>query len=182
VHTAVLADGHKSSSYVEKIDINCWEKLEDISFVFYSETCLNQMSFWPKFCVLDRQVLIHVKLTRIAYIETLFYCILIFFFLHYKFSFSILHFVGVRGQLLFRIIWSSRPRYWYYNTGNTSILPVSAILVQILVSQYLPEFSSICNTRRYWSLPNYEDCRHRKILGILVIPVLQILEDSGKYW
>ena len=45
VHTAVLADGHKSSSYVEKIDINCWEKLEDISFVFYSETCLNQMSF-----------------------------------------------------------------------------------------------------------------------------------------
>jgi len=41
-------------------------------------------------------------------------------------------------------------------------LPVSAILVQILVntglqvSQYLPEFSSICNTRRYWSLPKYE--------------------------
>jgi hypothetical protein len=46
-------------------------------------------------------------------------------------------------------------------------------------------------------LANYEDCRYRKILGntgntsiadtggfweILVIPVLQILEDSGKYW
>ena len=61
----------------------------------------------------------------------------------------------------------------------------------------LPEFSSICNTRRYWSLPKYEYCRYRKILGntgntsiadtgrfwkILVIPVLQILEDSEKYW
>jgi hypothetical protein len=57
-------------------------------------------------------------------------------------------------------------------------------------------------------LANYENCRYRKILGntgntsiadtggfweilvipnciywkILVIPVLQILEDSGKYW
>jgi hypothetical protein len=49
-------------------------------------------------------------------------------------------------------------------------------------------------------LPKYEYCRYRKILGntgtkcntsiadtgrfckILVIPVLQILEDSGKYW
>jgi hypothetical protein len=46
-------------------------------------------------------------------------------------------------------------------------------------------------------LPNYEYCRYRKILGntgntsiadtgrfwkILVIPALQILEDSGKYW
>jgi nitric oxide reductase large subunit len=72
----------------------------------------------------------------------------------------------------------------------------------MLVSQYLPEFSSICNTRRYWSLPKYEYCRYWKILGntgntsiadtgrfwkilvipvlqILVIPVLQILEDSG---
>jgi hypothetical protein len=27
-------------------------------------------------------------------------------------------------------------------------------------------------------LPKYEYCRYRKILG----PVLQILEDSGKYW
>ena len=64
-------------------------------------------------------------------------------------------------------------------------LPVSAILVQILVklvSQYLPEFSSICNTRRYWSLPKYEYCRYRGFWEILVIPVLQILEDSGKYW
>jgi hypothetical protein len=54
------------------------------------------------------------------------------------------------------------------------------------------EFKSICNTRRYWSLPKYEYCRYRKILRntgntsiadtgrfwkILVIPVLQILED-----
>jgi hypothetical protein len=46
-------------------------------------------------------------------------------------------------------------------------------------------------------LAKYEYCRYRKILGntgnisiadtgrfwkILVIPVLQILEDSGKYW
>jgi hypothetical protein len=46
-------------------------------------------------------------------------------------------------------------------------------------------------------LPKYEHCRYWKILGnsgntriadtgrfwkILVIPVLQILEDSGKYW
>jgi hypothetical protein len=46
-------------------------------------------------------------------------------------------------------------------------------------------------------LPKYEYCRYWKILGntgntsiadtgrfwkILVIPVLQILEDSGKYW
>jgi hypothetical protein len=34
-----------------------------------------------------------------------------------------------------------------------------------IVSQYLPEFSSICNTRRYWSLPKYEYFRYRKILG-----------------
>ena len=76
-------------------------------------------------------------------------------------------------------------------------LPVSAILVQILVNTSIPESSSICNTRRYWSLAKYEYCRYRKILGntgntsiadtggfweILVIPVLQILEDSGKYW
>jgi hypothetical protein len=46
-------------------------------------------------------------------------------------------------------------------------------------------------------LPKYEYCRYRKILGntgntsitdtgrfwkILVIPLLQKLEDSGKYW
>ena len=40
-------------------------------------------------------------------------------------------------------------------------LPVSAILVQILVN------TSIADTGRFWE--------------ILVIPVLQILEDSGKY-
>jgi hypothetical protein len=73
-------------------------------------------------------------------------------------------------------------------------LPVSAILVQILVNTSIPVSSSICNTRRYWSLPKYEYCRYRKILGntgntsiadtgrfwkILVIPVLQILENTG---
>jgi hypothetical protein len=59
---------------------------------------------------------------------------------------------------------------------------------------WLTGFSSICNTRRYWSLAKYEYCRYRKILGntgntsiadtggfweILAIPVLQ-MEDSGK--
>jgi len=53
------------------------------------------------------------------------------------------------------------------------------ILVQILVNTSYPVSSSICNTRRYWSLPKYEYFRYREIL---VIPVLQILEDSGKYW
>ena len=75
-------------------------------------------------------------------------------------------------------------------------LPVSAILVNTSIPVSSRIFS-ICNTRRYWSLPKYEYCRYRKILGntgntsiadtgrfwkILVIPVLQILEDSGKYW
>ena len=57
----------------------------------------------------------------------------------------------------------------------------------------LPEFSSICNTRRYWSLPKYEYCRHQKILGntgntsiaytgrFWNIPVLQILEDQVEF-
>jgi hypothetical protein len=40
-------------------------------------------------------------------------------------------------------------------------LPVSAIRVNISI----PVFSSICNTRRYWSLPKYKYCRYRKILG-----------------
>ena len=44
-------------------------------------------------------------------------------------------------------------------------LPVSAILVQILVNTSIPASSSICNTRKYWSLPKYEYCRYRKILG-----------------
>ena len=62
-------------------------------------------------------------------------------------------------------------------------LPVSAILVQILVNtsifQNFPvsailedighcQNMSIADTGRFWE--------------ILVIPVLQILEDSGKYW
>ena len=37
-------------------------------------------------------------------------------------------------------------------------LPVSAILVQILVNTSIPVSSSICNTRRYWSLPKYVYC------------------------
>jgi hypothetical protein len=75
-------------------------------------------------------------------------------------------------------------------------LPVSAILVQILVNTSIPVSSRIFQYLQ-WSLPKYEYCRYRKILGntgntsiadtgrfwkILVIPVLQILEDSGKYW
>ena len=73
------------------------------------------------------------------------------------------------------------------DTGITSIvfyqnLPVSAILVQILVNTSIPECSSICNTIRYWSLPKHEYCRYGRFWEILVIPVLQILEDSGKYW
>ena len=103
---------------------------------------------------------------------------------------TIIHNTGIK----IGIIWSSQPRYWYYNTGNTSILPVSSILVQILVNTSIPVSSSICNTRRYWSLPKYEYCRYQKILGntgntsiadtgrfwkILVIPVLQILENTG---
>jgi hypothetical protein len=58
-------------------------------------------------------------------------------------------------------------------------LPVSAILVQILVNTSIPvsailedtdhcQNMSIVDTGRFWE--------------ILVIPVLQILEDSGKYW
>jgi hypothetical protein len=61
-------------------------------------------------------------------------------------------------------------------------LPVSAILVQILVNTSIPVSSSICNTRRYWSLPNMSIANTGRINEILVIPVLQILEDSGKYW
>jgi hypothetical protein len=37
-------------------------------------------------------------------------------------------------------------------------------------------YTSIADTGRYWL---YQYCRYWKIL---VIPVLQILEDSGKYW
>ena len=58
-------------------------------------------------------------------------------------------------------------------------LPVSAILVHILVNTSFPvsailedtghcQNMSIADTGRFWE--------------ILVIPVLQILEDSGKYW
>ena len=59
-------------------------------------------------------------------------------------------------------------------------LPVSAILVQVLVNTSVPvsfriledtghcQNMSIVDTGRFWEL--------------LVIPVLQILEDSGKYW
>jgi hypothetical protein len=84
------------------------------------------------------------------------------------------------------------------DTGKILVFPVLCTSIVVPVSRpaasYYPYF---CNTRRYWSLPKYEYCRYRKILGntgntsiantgrfwkILVIPVLQILEDSGKYW
>jgi hypothetical protein len=45
--------------------------------------------------------------------------------------------------------------------------------------QYLPEFSSICNTRRYWSLPKYEYCRYRKILGNTGNTSIA---DTGRFW
>ena len=73
-------------------------------------------------------------------------------------------------------------QYWY----TILVIPVfyqylsvSAILVQILVNTSIPvsailedtdhcQNMSIVDTGRFWE--------------ILVIPVLQILEDSGKYW
>jgi hypothetical protein len=58
-------------------------------------------------------------------------------------------------------------------------LPVSAILVQILVNTSIPVSFSICNTRRYWSLPKYEYCRYRKILGNTGYASIA---DTGKYW
>ena len=76
-------------------------------------------------------------------------------------------------------------------------IPVCVILVHILVNTSIPVSSRICNNRRYWSLPKYEYCRYQKILGntgytsiadtgrfwkIPVVPLLQILEDSRKYW
>jgi hypothetical protein len=83
-------------------------------------------------------------------------------------------------------------------TVNTSIfqnLPVSAILVlpvfsrifqylQYCYNQYFLESSSICNT----GITSMENTGYTSIADtgrfwkILVIPVLQILEDSGKYW
>jgi hypothetical protein len=48
-----------------------------------------------------------------------------------------------------------------------------------IVSQYLPEFSSICNTRRYWSLPKYEYFRYRKILGNTGYTSIA---DTGRFW
>jgi hypothetical protein len=57
--------------------------------------------------------------------------------------------------------------------------PISAILVQILVNTSIPVSSSICNTRRYWSLPNYEHCRYRKILGNTGNTSIA---DTGRFW
>ena len=61
-------------------------------------------------------------------------------------------------------------QYWYIILVIPvfyQYLPVSAILVQILVNTSIQNMS-IVDTGRFWE--------------ILVIPVLQILEDSGKYW
>jgi hypothetical protein len=50
-----------------------------------------------------------------------------------------------------------------YNMKQPAMILVLPVLYTILVLPvFLPESSSICNTRRYWSL--------------------QILEDSRKYW
>ena len=80
-----------------------------------------------------------------------------------------------------RIIWSSRPWYWYYQYCTQywyyqyfyQNLPVSAILEDIGHCRYWKilentGYTSIADTGRFWK--------------ILVIPVLQILEDSRKYW
>ena len=89
------------------------------------------------------------------------------------------------------------------NMKQPAMILVLPVLYTILVLPvFLPESSSICNTRRYWSLQILEDsrkywlyqyCRYWKILEntgntsiadtgrfqkILVIPVLQILEDQ----
>ena len=99
------------------------------------------------------------------------------------------------------IIWSSRLQYWYYQN-----LPVSAILVQILVNTSIPVSSrifqyllledtghcqnmSIADTGRFWEilvipeLQILEDSEKILVIPVfLLIPVLQILEDSRKYW
>ena len=61
-------------------------------------------------------------------------------------------------------------------------LPVSAILVQILVNTSYPVSSRIfqyLQTRRYWSLPKYEYCRYRKILGN---NGNTSIADTGRFW
>jgi hypothetical protein len=73
-------------------------------------------------------------------------------------------------------------QYWYtilVVPVFSQNLPVSAILVQILVNTSIPVSSSICNTRRYWSLPKYEYCRYREILGNTGNTSIA---DTGKYW
>jgi hypothetical protein len=65
-------------------------------------------------------------------------------------------------------------------------LPVSAILVQILVNTSIPVSSRIFSVSAI--LEDTGHCQNMSIVDtgrfweILVIPVLQILEDSGKYW
>ena len=58
-------------------------------------------------------------------------------------------------------------------------LPVSAILVQILVNTSIPESAILENTGHCQNMSIVDTGRFWEIL---VIPVLQILEDSGKYW
>ena len=64
-------------------------------------------------------------------------------------------------------------------------LPVSAILVQILVNTSFPVSSRIFQYLQYYKiLVIAKICiaDTGRFWKILVIPVLQILEDSGKYW
>ena len=58
-------------------------------------------------------------------------------------------------------------------------LPESAILVQILVNTSIPVSAILENTGHCQNMSIVDTGRFWEIL---VIPVLQILEDSGKYW
>ena len=60
-------------------------------------------------------------------------------------------------------------------------LPVSAILVQILVNTSIP-VSAILEDTGTGHCQNMSIADTGRFLEILVIPVLQILADSGKYW
>jgi hypothetical protein len=54
------------------------------------------------------------------------------------------------------------------DTGKILVLPVLCTSIVVPVSRPATGNTSIADTGRFWK--------------ILVIPILQILEDSGKYW
>jgi hypothetical protein len=85
----------------------------------------------------------------------------------------------------------------YFMTGITSIVYQYCSTSIAAGCFILSDISAILNFRTNKYVENKLDCRYRKILRntgntsiadtgrfwkILVIPVLQILEDSGKYW